>query len=166
MYTITWFFAVALIMNTEQYWILLWRKTSTVNTIDTRKQWSISRSLFYQNCNFSWRLYSVVWWLKDGCCKRSCCWVIQSETTTEMKPERLFAVDLCFNHHDHKSDVSCALLVQQHAAKQVIWGSNVSRVHPENVSIMGEDLPYNHEQFTGSLFSEQYMLVQQITCIS
>lgn len=34
------------------------------------------------------------------------------------------------------------------------------------VSIMYEDLPYNHEQFTGSLFSEQYMLVQQITCIS
>lgn len=48
---------------------------------------------------------------------------------SDLKPEQLFAVDVCFHDNDHNSEVSSALLVQ-HTAKWVRCGSNVSKVQP------------------------------------
>lgn len=75
--------------------------------------------------------------------------------TAEVKPEQIFAVDLCFSHDDNDSDVSCVLLVQQRA-KQITGGSNVSQPYNSPISIMDEGLPHKKEQ------SEEYVVLSKI----
>lgn len=77
--SITWFFAITLIIN-----VALGEKKASGECKHCRNQ--KARQHFYQSCNCSLRSYSVKQRLNERC-KRSCCYVIQSRTTTVVKLE-------------------------------------------------------------------------------
>lgn len=104
---ITWFHAAVLIKNTEQYWTSGEKLQANINTVDTRKHCSIFRSFF---CKSNWSKKGVVGEVKDLVAKSFR--TGESGTTTEMKPEQLFAVDLCFNDDDRNSKVCSYSTVQ------------------------------------------------------
>ena len=107
----TWFFAVALIR------IVALEKKASGDCKHCRHQ--KARQYFYQGCNCSWRSFSQTMAQRER---------LSVGILTELKPEQWICVLTIMTNT--AMSPSCALLVH-HAAKQVICGSNVSRVHFE-----------------------------------